>query len=760
MKKELECKEFRVLAKSNPEISLKQHIDDCLEIFKQLRKCMPNIPVNDVAAFWDILKKCVIFHDMGKSHSEFQKMLLNRPNKWFFQRHELYSLYYINELNLPDKEKNLILFAVAGHHKSLSYLFSFAEKNYCTENDSFDYETETDISYENECQKMYVNDVWKIAKIYNFDNHSRNELNIYKFLLQEIRNNKADKTDSFFYRMLLVGAMKQCDHLASAGIRQLQKIDLDDFLFAYKYPLYEHQKTASETKGNVILSSPTGSGKTETAFLWLKKQIETYGQGRVFYILPYTASINAMFERLNNNIKSDSNNKVGMIHGKLAQYLENKLYEDNPSINNEHESLQLIEDFKTLVTPIKVVTPFQLLKHIFGLKGFEKGMFEWAGGYFIFDEIHAYDARVFAQIIVLIEYVSQYFSVKVHIMTATLPTFMKEELGKALGRYSNITANESLYKSFTRHRVVLLEGLLSSSLPTIQQEINNGKKVLVVCNTVEQSQIVYRSLQSEYKVLLHGSFNSEDRYVKEKKLKGDDIELLVGTQAIEVSLDIDFDVIYTEPAPLDALIQRFGRVNRKRLKDICTCYVFKERNNKDKYVYKDDTIIDKTIKSLQIIINQSNGLIEENEIQHYIDYVYPNWSLEEKNEYEDTKNYLSYSLINELKPLEYSEHNEEEYYRQFDGIKVLPVCMINEYQRCLTNKQFIKADGLLLSIRESRFIGMIKRDEINKTQFFYEHEQSQKLADKSVYVIKRKYNSALGLLINEPDTEETDNLLL
>ena len=40
--------------------------------------------------------------------------------------------------------------------------------------------------------------------------------------------------------------------------------------------------------------------------------------------------------------------------------------------------------------------------------------------------------------------------------------------------------------------------------------------------------------------------------------------MLVGTQTIEVSLDIDYDICFTEPAPIDALIQRFGRVNRRK----------------------------------------------------------------------------------------------------------------------------------------------------------------------------------------------------
>jgi CRISPR-associated endonuclease/helicase Cas3 len=67
------------------------------------------------------------------------------------------------------------------------------------------------------------------------------------------------------------------------------------------------------------------------------------------------------------------------------------------------------------------------------------------------------------------------------------------------------------------------------------------------------------------------------------------------------------------------------------------------------------------------------------------------------------------------------------------------------------NKQFIKADGLLLSIRESRFVGMIRNEEIERTHFAYESEKTKKLFEKSVFIIKRKYDSELGLLINETD---------
>jgi len=750
--------EFRVLAKSNPEISLKKHIDDCLCIYEQLLTCVPNIPVSDKTLFWQLLKTSIVFHDMGKAHPDFQDMLKGFSHKWQQQRHELFSLFFINQLDLPEEQKELILFTVLGHHKDLNELFFFVDKNYSSEQDKFSFGITSGLDFTNECNRIAADEVWEVAVSNGFVKKSENKLDIISLIEKETKHNTVSDRN-YLAKLLLVGAMKQCDHLASAGINQLHKIEEKDFSFLFRFPPYHHQQLAYNTLGNVILSAPTGSGKTETSLLWLKKQIETKGQGRVFYILPYTASINAMYERLNDDINSDIS-KVGMIHGKLAQYIENKMaYEDKSSMG-EFDRKQLIEDFKTLVTPIKITTPFQLLKHIFGFKGFEKGLLEWAGGYFIFDEIHAYDAQTFAQIIVLLEFATKKLGVTAHIMTATLPTFMKQEIEKAIGNFTPILADNELYNSFTRHKVILKDGLLINSLSEIRQKIDDEKKVLVVCNTVEQSQLVYQSLHADYKVLIHGSFNAEDRFRKEEELMSDKTQLLVGTQAIEVSLDIDFDVIFTEPAPLDALIQRFGRVNRKRKKGICPCYIFKERNEKDKYIYKDKEVIERTINELQSIIDESNGIISEAELQKMMDIVYPKWNEVSKNDFEETKRLLSYSLDNELVPLMNSEQCEENFYKQFDGKKVLPVSLVSKYQGYLSNSEFIKAEGLMVSIRETRFIGMFKKGEINRKEFPYELRNSEKLLGKTAYIIKRKYNAELGLQVNEPENYLTEDFIL
>ncbi len=753
-------KEYQVLAKSRPEISLVQHIEDCLCVCRQLSICFSRLPFGNAGKFWDILRDALVFHDTGKSHFEFQRILYGMPSvAWCHQRHELFSLLYIYQSSLPEEEKRLLYYVVAGHHKSIEEILQFSEKAYEVGYSGFE-DTDGVLSYEQECAKLWKNKTWKILNSYGFSKISANEFPLMP-VLREIYSSKILPADAdYLWRLLLVGMMKQCDHLASAGIAKLRMLSDADFSFLFKYPLYKHQQQSYTTSGNVILSSPTGSGKTETSLLWLKHQLEEQGEGRAFYILPYTASINAMFERLNSRFGTETH-IVGMLHGRLAQYIEEKFSDSESLESSTSDSARLIQDFRTLVTPMKIVTPFQLLKHVFGVKGFEKGIAEWCGGYFIFDEIHAYDSSTFAQIVVLLEFCVKRLEVSVFIMTATLPSFMRHKLQEALGTSSLVVADSSLYDRFDRHRLVIESGLLSESIDIIQADLDKGLKVLVVCNTVEQSQYVYTNLFSKSKVLIHGSFNAEDRSRKEAILHDDTVQLLVGTQAIEVSLDIDYDTVYSDPAPLDALIQRFGRVNRKRKKGICLCHVFDKSNDKDQFIYE-QAVVCRTLSVLQNeVINKCGGFIHERDLQSLIDKVYPCWEEKQQQKYELTYTMLSQGIFHGLSPLSDNLQREEEYYRQFDGVKVLPASLRERYRHYCEEQRFVKADSLLVSIRESRMYALLKEGYVEQDCLVFSKEVSDrpddagsnfKLLRKQVTVIKKKYDSELGL-----QTQISDN---
>lgn len=737
---------MELIAKSNPTQTLKEHIDDALKIKELLKISFPNInEISFTDDFWELLKICIIFHDLGKSHKEFQKLLFDKKNEWKHQRHELFSLPFVKGLN--NLEKEFIYLVVAGHHKDFETLVSNLE-SYGSDNDNFglDLDGTSEIcTFANEFENnIPIKKVIELLKGYCIELKAPVIHNPQRQIQQFVKKNFEDKNE-LIKLLLLAGAFKQCDHLASSGIETIFNLDSDDFQYLYKsgYDFYKHQKDVCLLSGNAILTAPTGSGKTETSLLWLQNQIKTQGEGRVFYILPYTASINAMYERLEKQIPD----KVGLLHGKLSAFIETK-FEDDDLVDDKRKQ-EIKEQYKTLVTPLKIVTPFQLLKNIFALKGFEKGLFEWAGGYFIFDEIHAYNPKVFAQIISLIKFSTKYLGVKVFIMTATLPSYLRNELEKAIGHYTSISASTELYNQFTRHKIIVREGFLSDNLDLVQEYLNKGKKVLVVCNTVKQAQTVFATLNVENKILLHSSFNTDDRNQKEKRLFDKDITLLVGTQAIEVSLDIDFDLIFTEPAPLDALIQRFGRVNRKREKGICKCYVFEKRNASDKYIYRNEDVLIRTIQVLKEKEIQNSGIIKESELQQMIDFVYPDWDKEDKEEFYKITSLLDNFIENEMKPFIYNDKQEEDFYEQFDGVKVLPLKFLEEYQILLEQNKFIKAENLKVQISSKRFNALIHNDGIDVKKSAFKSINTQKILKQKVFVINREYNRELGLLIDQ-----------
>ena len=120
-----------LLAKSEPQIALKKHEMDGLEIWKQLQVSFPlaqKISAKD--NFWWLLRLAIITHDLGKAHSEFQKILKGENSLWRKQRHELFSLPFVAKLPLEEEDKKYVLRVVAAHHKNYKWLRKFISSNY------------------------------------------------------------------------------------------------------------------------------------------------------------------------------------------------------------------------------------------------------------------------------------------------------------------------------------------------------------------------------------------------------------------------------------------------------------------------------------------------------------------------------------------------------------------------------------------------------------------------------------------------------
>lgn len=158
-------------------------------------------------------------------------------------------------------------------------------------------------------------------------------------------------------------------------------------------------------------------------------------------------------------------------------------------------------------------------------------------------------------------------------------------------------------------------------------------------NTVKQSQEIYEYIKEVYpevdSLLLHSKFKRGDRNLKERLLMGMDEKgnptyeyntsneacIVVSTQIVEVSLDISFDLMITATAPLDAMIQRFGRINRKRSKETIGKYkdvyvIAPPETEKEARPYNLDILQ----KSFEVI--EDGKVLRERDLQEKIDKVF------------------------------------------------------------------------------------------------------------------------------------------
>lgn len=758
----------RVLAKSDGK-SLSQHILDCLLVYRSLCRALPALPIiAEQKGFFDLLFCSIYFHDWGKAHTEFQKVLRGKRSQWAHGRHEIYSAPFVDMLCLSAEDRELICQAILGHHKDFETLWSYLYSP--QEIEDYGRNTGADINpldfHANLLQKMDVGYLLQLKQVFQkryakyggggaaIDfvpvEFATVEHPVSKYV-KPVLQHSAEPDDKHYWRqMMMLGATKLCDHMGSAGIKEVVSLfpNSFDFLRQLDGRWYAHQKRCGEVEGSLFLTAPTGSGKTEAALNWIRSQLAKGHQGRFFYVLPYTASINAMHQRLVKDFESAGTQPwntryVGLLHGKLSQYLA-QYFED--LADDPQESLlrlqKIKEAFRQMVHPIKVVTPFQILKHCYGVKGFEMGLTELAGAMLVFDEIHAYDMLTFAQIVSSVSWLSKHLKVRTMIMTATLPSFMLAELKKAMGESVMIRADTGLLEAFTRHRLTLVSGGILEQIPAIEERLQKGDRTIVVCNTVAGAQEVFLRLrkvvEKDEAVLLHSRFNARDRLAHEHTLADQRVRLLVGTQAIEVSLDIDFDVLFSEPAPLDALIQRFGRVNRKRRKGICPVYVCRKGGEYDGYIYPQH-IVQETLRVLEGV-----SILREAELQQMLDEVYPDWL--DRRKYLETREGFMDSL-RRLKPFMAFKEEEKAFYEKFAGVSVMPASSRSEYEEHMSRFELVEAEQLFVPLSIGSFHkllneGLLERDVVLVSGGKKRREQHHWLA-------KCKYDPTIGLLQQE-----------
>lgn len=741
-----------ILAKSSGE-TLVQHVESCLSIYQTIKNYFSYLKeISGIEEFFDYLFLTIFFHDFGKFATGFQE-LLKIDSKWNY-RHEILSasilFQYLKTIfgeNL-NKLLEIAIITVYTSHKDIEYI----KANYRTSDprkigfnrfqQNFEQLKQNQIEINSLIQKMP-------KYYYNFNSTSFpfsskgfkltfNEIADPYILLKTLEFQNFNQ--ELIFSLLLRGSALTCDYLASAGYTEINFFNEN---FEDKFPFKKNfiQEKISKIKGDTFLFAPTASGKTEAALFWAFNQLKENKKPRIFFVLPFTASINAMYQRMNTYFPD----RVGVLHNKASFFfyrLFMESYEDNESnkesninqkIKSQNLARQKIQLSKKFLLPLKILTPYQIIKHFFSTKGFEIGITEMANGLFIFDEIHLYNPRTLALIMVCISFLKKYFKAQFLIMTATLPDFLREKFTSILSNSSAIpciSPPDSQMKKEIRHIVNILEGTIldEENISLIEKQIQSKKSVLIVCNNISTTKKIYSRLKNDLfqknirKIgLIHGQLILKDRIKIEKEISN--LQVLVGTQVIEVSLDIDFQVLFTEPAPIDALIQRFGRINRKGQRDPENVFIMTKTCIQNSQVYPLQRI-KKTLSCL------SNGPLSNLISRQLILKVYEDgYNEEEQKIYDSTYKMFHSYILKYLKPF-HSLVEDKKFEQLFDTIEVLPQQFENEFKNSIDQNQIFDAIQFLVPIRKEVFFRQLK---FGNVKYIY-----------SVPILKKVYLEGIG----------------
>ena len=568
----------------------------------------------------NIARQGAILHDIGKASPIFQARLnpdyRRRENDKTF-RHELASLFFLSLFD--EKIHPQLIEMVVAHHKSV-------EKDPRNKG-ILDLEENVDsvFAIHSTDWDSWSKEALEILAAFGIGTHDISlndaEKNYYKAV------DYADKNITRQGFSEWKGLLMSADHFASAMLSETE-IQLKKLFKLPNLNFFERQHAlyplslidASSDKKHTLVVASTGAGKTDFLFRRCKN--------RVFYTLPFQASINAMYQRVANELKATNPDlDIRVLHSASRVLIKNG--------QTEEKALQGL-----VGSSIKILTPHQIAAIIFGTRAFEATIIDLKGNDVILDEIHTYTEISRAIVIKMVEVLNR-LGCRLHIGTATMPTDLYNKILDILGKENvyEVSLPLSELVKFDRHTVHKLNSWEDAD-EIVCNAIADDKKILIVCNRVKSAQEHYEYFKERYSdipmLLLHSRFKRGDRNQKEKKLLGlnengnpngefntsEKACIVLATQVVEVSLDISFDLMITETAPLDSLIQRFGRVNRKRTLETIGKFkpVYLVPPPDDK---KEALPYDAEILKASFGILPNNEILHETDLQDKIDAVFP-----------------------------------------------------------------------------------------------------------------------------------------
>lgn len=367
--------------------------------------------------------------------------------------------------------------------------------------------------------------------------------------------------------------------------------------------------------GMIVIEAPMGIGKTEIALVAAEQLAVKTGKTGLYFGLPTQATSNAMFARVNNWLEfvkqtQVDNLSIELMHGKRqfnaefqdlprASEINSSDKQDNAVVVNEWFSGK-----KTILDEFTVGTIDNLLRLSLKQKHLALRHLGLSKKVVILDEIHAGDAYMDSYLYRAVQWLGAYH-VPVVALSATLPKAKRKSLLNAYYRgkygkdYKAGSNDDSSWQNQEAYPLVtFMDGSVISTLSEFGNDIGQKQQNVkitrlnlpeaelmkritasictggvagVIVNTVKRAQKLAQLVPQDIPVMvLHSAFLATDRAHYEEQLQkviGKNASrpnkmIVIGTQVLEQSLDIDFDVLFTDIAPMDLLLQRAGRLHR------------------------------------------------------------------------------------------------------------------------------------------------------------------------------------------------------
>ncbi len=447
----------------------------------------------------------------------------------------------------------------------------------------------------------YGGETWQVRRrefldwIFSFDSLPANSFSAENRLLSAGVVCLADwiaSNESFFTAGQTALSLEE---LEQAAVKVLEKIGFQrpewktGLRFEEVFPPYSPNSAQAAlaevavAPGIYLLENTMGSGKTEAALYAAYRLISSGVNRGIFFALPTRLTSNRIYERVNRFLERVSGSgRARLIHG--TAWLE-------PAGGGELEAgaSWFAPSKRALLEPFGVGTVDQALKGVLNVKHFFVRLLGLAGKVVVIDEVHAFDDYMHFLLVNLCRILVR-LDCTVILLSATLPAKRREELlgiadGAVSPAYPSLTA---ISATGTLHQTELPASAKKlirigkiSPEEAVRKAVESaiqGCNVALIANTVGEAQEFFRRIRAEMESgriplgMLHSRFpfwrrdaieefwlEALGKEAGEKRPVG---SILVSTQIIEQSVDLDFDLMISDTAPGELLFQRMGRLWR------------------------------------------------------------------------------------------------------------------------------------------------------------------------------------------------------